>query len=294
MKRSTKTVLLILAAGIFLISSSMILRQTLHYRAAKKAQASALEAAGFQQPQVPLEEISKPGLLLLPDEQVPLQVEPEQTPQPETESVSGSQEQTQAPLEDEARFLRLMNLPALQKSNEDVLGWIAIPGTPITYPLVQGEDNSHYLQTSWDGSYNSAGSIFLECENAADFSDFHTLIYGHHMRDGSMFTPLVTYNEQSRYENGSKIYIATEDGVRRYEIFSAYQANTKEQTYRLGFETQEDRQAFLDFCMEKSVIETQTVPAADGQILTLSTCTGLGIRNVRWVVHAVLTGVFPN
>jgi len=293
MKRSVKTVLWILIAGVFLGSSGLILRQTIHYRAAKKAQESALEAAGFRDVNVPLEQIERVESVFLPEEQIPM-AEEATSDQKLDEQPAPNHQEPQDPLEERVRFLRRMDLPALQKSNEDVLGWITVPGTTITYPLVQGTDNSRYLYTAWDGSHNLAGAIFLECENAADLSDFHTLIYGHHMQDGSMFTPLVHYKEQSSLENGSRIYIALDDGVYCYEIFSAYQADISEQTYRLGFETQEDRQEFLNFCVEKSVIETQTIPATDGHILTLSTCTGLGIHDARWVVHAALVDMFPN
>ena len=88
-----------------------------------------------------------------------------------------------------------MDLPALQQVNSDVIGWIAIPGTEISYPLVQGTDNDYYLTHTWNQNSSAVGAIFMDCRCSADFSGFNTIVYGHRMNNGSMFAALKHYQK---------------------------------------------------------------------------------------------------
>jgi sortase B len=182
-----------------------------------------------------------------------------------------------------------MDLCALRQTNADVLGWIHIPDTPISYPLLQAEDNQTYLNKTWDGANNSAGSIYLECKNEPDFSNFNTLIYGHRMKNGSMFGSLGNYSQQEYFSEHPYVYIITDDSVLQYEIFSAYEAPVVSDTYRLHVEDEETKQAVLEYSIASSVLKSAQVPTTADSILTLSTCTGTGTYHSRWVVQAVLT-----
>ncbi len=194
------------------------------------------------------------------------------------------------PLPQEAQLLRELDLSSLQEINADVLGWFYIPGTDISYPLMEVETRDEYLRRAWDGSYSRAGSIFLERRSSRDFSDFNTIIYGHHMRDKSMFGMLPEYVKESYRDEHPCVYIATADTIRRYEVFAAYEAPVTSDTYRLVFENEERKQACLQQYLENSVWEPTQMPTIDDYILTLSTCTGTGTYHSRWVVQAVLTG----
>lgn len=198
----------------------------------------------------------------------------------------------QQSLEQDARFLLEVDLEPLRAVNPDVIGWIYIPDTVVKYPLMRSADNSDYLSMTWDGSASKSGSIFLESKNRSDLSDFHTLIYGHNLRNDKMFSCLTEYQDQEYMENHRLVYIVLEDAVLRYEVFSAYTAKTDSDAYRLYFEDEAQKQSVLDEYMEKSLVETDLVPGVDNNILTLSTCTGRGLTDSRWVVHTVLTGVF--
>ena len=204
--------------------------------------------------------------------------EPEPTPEPE-------------PVETVNPYLELfteIDLPALKEVNQGVIGWILIPDTPISYPLMYSGENVYYLSHTWDKKYNAAGSIFLEQYNAPDLSDFNTIIYGHRMNNGSMFGSLKRYKEPDYWSEHPYVYIYNEAGAFRYEIFAAYEASVTGDTYRLGLTETEDRQSFLDACLGWSVLETGIVPTVDDQIITLSTCTGTGYDS-RWVVQAKYT-----
>ena len=214
----------------------------------------------------------------------------------ETETVGAVTDPTQpqtvwvpAPVEEEDPYLEEMaqtDLAALQEVNQDVVGWIRIPGTKINYPLMQGEDNEYYLNRTWQGNRNSVGSIFLECRNNADLMDYNTIIYGHNMSDGSMFAALRKYN-QAFWEKHPYIYILTGAGVYRYEIFAAYKAGLEDPTYGLSFHQSKTRANFINHALEQSTIETDILPEKMDRILTLSTCSGGGYSS-RWVVQARL------
>ena len=135
-------------------------------------------------------------------------------------------------------------------------------------------------------------STIIETQNASvhhkkDFTDFNTIIYGHNVRNGHMFSELRNYTEQSYYNGAPVIYIATENGIARYDIFAAAEVSTESSAFWLDVENENNRQTFIDQALEASQIETGIVPSSDDKILTLSTCTGNG-HATRWVVQAVL------
>lgn len=185
------------------------------------------------------------------------------------------------------RELEALDLEALREVNPDVVGWIRIPDTVIDYPLMQGEDNDYYLKRTWDENKNDVGSIFLEHLNSSDFTDFNTIVYGHNMIDGSMFASLRKYQQQSHWEAHPYVYIRSDQGVYRYEIFSSYLADVESNTFGLGFSGEESKGKFLDWIISKSDILTNVQPEPTDRILTLSTCSGKG-HTTRWVVHARL------
>lgn len=186
-----------------------------------------------------------------------------------------------------AELLEQINLEALRAVNPDVVGWILIPDTEISYPLMQGQDNDYYLNHTWEGEENIVGSIFLEHRNFSDLSDFNTIVYGHNMNDGTMFAGIRQYTEQEFWEAHPYVYILSDKGVYRYEIFSSYLAATDSETYGLSFLSQRTRESFLEMAKENSVIETGIEPLTTDRVLTLSTCSGGSYAN-RWVIHGRL------
>lgn len=208
----------------------------------------------------------------------------------ESESTSASSEATassgdSSAADPYAAALESVDLDALREVNDEVLGWIYVPDTSISYPLVYSGDNSYYLTRTWNLEYSSVGSIFLDELNNTDFSDYNTIIYGHRMKDGSMFAGLKYYKTQDYYEQHPCVYIATDEGVVCYQIFAAYEAGTESATYTLSFDSDSDKQSFIDHCVSKSVISTGVTPTVSDKIITLSTCTGNGYAT-RWVVQA--------
>ena len=105
-----------------------------------------------------------------------------------------------------------MDFESLLAQGPDVKAWLELPGTVIQYPVAQGEDNSYYLKHLYDGTANKVGCLFIDYENAEDFSDNNTIIYGHNMRDGSMFSALVEYKAQAYYDEHPEMYLVTPEG----------------------------------------------------------------------------------
>ena len=281
MNKKLRMVFILLLAAVFLGSGGLLIQQSGFYREARHSGEQARETAGLTQPRT--EQLPEPEVPLAPEPEepevtvVPKPVEPEQ---PEQE-----------PLEEAAQRLWQVDLAQLRQVNPDVLGWISIPGTQLDYPILRGEDNQYYLNHTWQGKRNAAGSVFLECQSSPDLSDFNTIFYGHNMKNGSMFGSLRQYRTQSHYQEHPYIYIVDDSGVRRYEIFAAFEAEVVGDTYRLDLNTPEKQQAFLDYSVRRCVLQTGLVPTVEDSIITLSTCTGNGYDH-RWVVQGVLTGTF--
>lgn len=174
----------------------------------------------------------------------------------------------------------------LQQMNSDVIGWLEIEAIPeISYPIVQGQDNDYYLHRTFKRADNFAGSIFADYTNSPDFSDCNTIIYGHNMKNGSMFGKLKRLCENQKYKDSKYLWICTPAGKYCYEIFSMQYAHVDSETYTLFSGHDESFGSYLGRMAEKSQVDMNTQNlTADDRIVTLSTCTA--DDNVRFVVQA--------
>lgn len=215
----------------------------------------------------------------------------QESPAPETlppETLPGRTVWMPAPVEDpRLEELAKLNLESLQQVNPQVVGWIWIPDTPVDYPVVQGEDNSYYLDYTWDKQRSDSGAIFLEVSNQTDMTEFHTILYGHNMRSGTMFASIREYRSGEYWNQHPYVYLLTDAGAFRYEVYSSYLAKVSSATYHLKQQKEDSKTAFIQYTTEESVLDTGIVPAHTDRILTLSTCSGLGY-STRWVLHARL------
>lgn len=177
----------------------------------------------------------------------------------------------------------------LLEINPDTIAWIRFPKEPsqINYPVVQGTDNSWYLKKTFSANENTLGAIFLNVDNKKDFSDKNSVIYGHRMRDGSMFRHLQDYDTKEFWQNNPYFYIYTVDGrILKYHIYSAGQVVDTSESYQTAFETDEEYQNFLDMTKSSSLYDTGVEVTTDDTIVTLSTCTSAS-DNHRFVVRGV-------
>ncbi len=190
-----------------------------------------------------------------------------------------------------AEALADIDLSALKAINPDVIGWIYIPDTVVSYPLLIGENNNQYLRHTWLKEYSTMGSIFMETESQTDLSDFNTIIYGHRMRDMSMFAILQYYDQKDYWEQHPSVYLVNDSGVYRYDIYAAYESSVRSPAYYLQVNEPERKAEVIQDGLKKSAVDTGIVPTEDDKILTLSTCPSRGTAT-RWIVQAVLAETY--
>lgn len=189
---------------------------------------------------------------------------------------------------DEDEFV--VDFDELTKINADTVGWIRFYPEPsqISYPLVQTTDNDLYLNRTFSANENTVGAIFVNCDNASDFSDRNTIIYGHRMRDHSMFHDLEKYKDESFWKENPYFYIYTPDGRKlTCHIYSAGIVKDTSSTYLTQFASDEEYQAFLDDTKRAGAYHTGVEVTTDQRVVTLSTCTAASDDN-RMVVRGVI------
>ncbi len=172
----------------------------------------------------------------------------------------------------------------LHEQYPDVVGRIRLEGTVLDYPIVQGEDNVHYLTHDYTGKEHSFGAIFLDQDNKLTFEDPNSVVYGHNVRTGKMFDPLAGYLEADFLDDHPVIEIITLDEVKQYRVFAAY-LGEPEAAYRYPTYTSDGWDMFEDYVTGKNLLDTEGPDWGKTHILTLSSC--LQTWN-RMVVHAEL------
>lgn len=182
-----------------------------------------------------------------------------------------------------------IDFDGLWELNTDIVGWIYIPGTQVNYPILQHHfDDEYYLHHAPKKEENILGSIYMPCMASSDFSDPHTVLFGHNMRSGQMFGELSRYSEKNFLRQYPHLYVYLPDCSVQYEIYSAYCCNVEDPVYRADyqFETWEFRD-FIFHTKRQSDWEPRSVPSVYDEILTLSTCTDEGDAEQRYVVNCV-------
>ena len=160
----------------------------------------------------------------------------------------------------------------LKAEYEDAVGWITIPHTGIDYPFVQVKDNRYYLDRDIDGNYSAAGTLFMDYLNSSDFSDFNTVIYGHHMKNGTMFGPLLKYNEKDFFNTNTSGTIFLENKTFDVEFFAYMIVQAEDHTVYESPAGRAERQKSLDYILENSRHYREIGVGPEDQIVTLSTC----------------------
>ena len=207
----------------------------------------------------------------------------------ETTEPPDTTEETDTPVEIPIDF------DALKERNPDVYAWITVPDTNIDYPILHRDsDNSYYLNHTIDNEEKIEGAIFTENYNNTDFEDPNTLIYGHDMRNGSMFQNLLNYQDREYFDEHRDIVIYTPDAIRHYTVFAAYPYDDRHILQSFNFALPSVYQQYLDMVFSirdmSSIIDTSMDVGTDDKIITLSTCYG-NQHDKRFLVQAVLVSI---
>lgn len=181
---------------------------------------------------------------------------------------------------------------ALQEENADIHAWIYVPGTNIDYPVLQHpEDDNYYLDHNLDGSSGYPGCIFIQRYNNLDFTDPNTVLYGHNMKNGSMFQNLHNFEDGVFFDEHRYAFVYTPENTFAYEIFAAYEFSNDHLLYNYDFWDNYGFDQFIEDVknsrgMTNHVREDVEV-AAGNHMITMSTCIN-GKPNNRYLVSAVL------
>lgn len=188
---------------------------------------------------------------------------------------------------DPKQFTGVVDWNALKNVNPDVQGWLYQKGTVINYPVVQGTDNDTYLHTRFDKQWSGGGTLFVDCRMEKDFKGFNSIIYGHHMKDGSMFRSIRGYTKEDGYYDKHKtLELATPHGNYHLVVFSAFITKaTDEDTYKMTYDEAE-KQAYIDRAWERSelpITRDSVDVTKNDRLVTLSTCA-YDYEEARYIV----------
>lgn len=183
----------------------------------------------------------------------------------------------------------IVDFETLKEANPDIIGWIYWENTCVHYPIVQSEDNDYYLHRLFDGTWSFSGTPFADYRHNGDFSDFQTTVYGHNMKNGTMFAPLTGYQSQEFYEENPVMWLLTPGGDYKVELVAGLLTDDKG-IARLSTVDQTQATEFLTEIRNASTFRSSVEVTENDRYIMLSTCH-YGFENARYAVVGKLTPV---
>jgi sortase B len=276
MKQRIKRAVVLFLISVIILGSYQIYsglhtyRQIETYRADVERKYVVEPAASTVPTETPVAEIAEASQ--------PLQIS-EQEPEPEP---SAEAEKEAGPI--------TVDFDALLQDCPDTVGWLYTMDGTVNLPVVQGTDNLYYLTHTADGREVSGGSLFLDYLNENDFSEDVSFIYGHNMKNGSMFEPLLNYRKQSYYDSYPVIYLLTPTQDYKLELFSGFVTTMESDVYTFNFDTEEAKEQYISEMTALSEFTPQSLPDVTDRIVCLSTCA-YDFENARYVLLGRLAEV---
>lgn len=252
MKKVISTVICVVLALLMVVSLLMIVR---HYSEEKKASDTYSDMLDFVVTEGADETES---------------TEPAETEGTETTTIPESETKQEQPI--------AIDFEQLLTQYPDVVGWLYCEGTPINYPVMQSDDNDYYLRRLPDGTYNTAGSLFADyrCGEIGETNNY--IIYGHNMKNGTMFSSLTKYKSQSYYDEHPVMYLYTPNGDYRIELIAGFVSKPTGDVYSAN-QTSEQIDNYCSLSTFRSVV----APCSEDSYITLSTCS-YEYENARYVI----------
>ena len=179
-----------------------------------------------------------------------------------------------------------IDFKSLKNTNKDIIAWIYSEGTPINYPIVQSTDNDYYLRRLINGTYNQAGTIFLDCRNSSNFEDYNSIIYGHNMKNDSMFGTISNYKDQEYFDLHREMFLITEGKSFKIELFAGYITSSESDIYIFP-KTSSSNEKLINTAIQNSTFKSNVTVNKEDRIITLSTCS-YNFENARYILLGVL------
>lgn len=176
-----------------------------------------------------------------------------------------------------------VDFDALLAENPDVVAWLYCPDTPINYPVVQAADNDYYMHRLLDGSKSYPGTLFMDYRNTRDFSDWNSVIYGHNMRNDSMFGTLPDYKEKAYFEAHSEIYLLTPQCDYVIDVLAGFVTPNNSELYNALHPEDAEKERLVEEWLDAAGFAAEYTPEAEERWITLSTCS-YEYRNARYVL----------
>ena len=169
-----------------------------------------------------------------------------------------------------------VDFAALTSQNPEIVGWVQIPNTPVNYPVAQHSDNDWYLEHTFLGQYNLAGSVFMDCRSSSALTDRVTVIYGHHLKNGAMFARVADYSEHSEFDTVREVYYVTADGTLHtlQPLCSLVVSGYDTDVLQFDFADDASFQAYVESLISRSSASVAGATSAGvSHIYILSTCS---------------------
>lgn len=186
-----------------------------------------------------------------------------------------SKEENKAPI--------VVDFEKLKQENNDIVGWIYCENTKINYPVVQGKDNEEYVHRLVNKKEGSSGTLFMDYRNDSNITEGNTIIYGHNMKNGTMFATIKKYKDESFYDEHKEMYYLTPEKSYKLELFSGYTTNIDSDIYELTTLDQNK----IDELKKVSDFKNSVEVKEEDKILTLSTCA-YDYEDARYILMGVL------
>jgi sortase B len=179
-----------------------------------------------------------------------------------------------------------LTLAEYEAINSDVIGWLSVPNTNIDYPVVRCDNNEYYLRNSVEKKTSKSGAIFMDYRNADEYQQRQLIIYGHNMRNGTMFHDLKNYKLEDFFKSNKTITLTLNGKQVKYEVYAAFIAEVDKVYFiRTQFGGAEDFAQYMNQLAALSKFKTDVTIKPDDQVLTLATCS-YEYDNSRFVVQA--------
>ncbi len=186
--------------------------------------------------------------------------------------------------ESSGAYVSPIQFDALKAINPDIVGWLKIENTSIDYPIVQTDNNETYLDIDFEGKKNASGAIFLDYESEPDFSGRHNILYGHHMKNGSMFKDIIKYKEESFFKEHQDITIYTPEREIHLRPFTVLYTDADGERRRTKFDTEEDFNGYVEKMTKKGLFY-QKPDEPIGTLWSFVTCS-YELADARTILYA--------
>lgn len=176
-----------------------------------------------------------------------------------------------------------IDFDALRKINPDVIGWLYYEDTIIDYPVVQGENNEMYLSMLFDRTWGGCGTLFADCITEAPFRQFNTIVYGHHMKDGTMFACLKELRDPEYCKKHPKLKLTTPEGKFDLVIWAFLNEPADSNIYLTNIKNEDEKLAYLNLVVQLADYVTNIRVTTEDRLVMLSTCA-YEFEDARYII----------